>query len=296
MTDRTSMAAVDTDAPTVSVGSADGAEGPVTGTGAWGRLREGEGIYRAISVASPFLVLVLWQVTVVVGLLDERFFPTPIEVGQAIWGLAATGELWTHLTASLKRIGLGFVLGSVPGIVLGLLMGWFKGVRAFFDPLISATYPIPKIALLPLFLVVFGTGETSKVVTVAIAGFFLVLIATADGVSRIDPILVQAAENYGARRGKLFTKVILPATLPSIWTGLRLSLGVSLLIIVAAEFVASNEGIGWLIWISWSTLSVAEMYAGLVIIAVLGIAFTSGLVRLGRAIMPWSQDIQSRTR
>lgn len=256
----------------------------------------GSGIYRWISIASPLLVLVIWQLVVVAGLLDQRFFPTPIQVAGAIGDLAASGELWEDVSASLQRIAIGFVLGAVPGVVLGLLMGWFKSVRAFFNPLIAATYPIPKIALLPLFLVIFGIGETSKVVTVATAGFFLVLIATADGVSRIDPVLIQAAQNYGAKRGRLFTKVILPATLPAIWTGLRLSLGVSLLIIVAAEFIAANNGIGELIWTSWSTLAVAKMYAGLVVIAVLGIVFTNGLMRVGRWLMPWAQDIQDRTR
>ncbi len=180
-----------------------------------------------------------------------------------------SGELWEHLGISLQRIVLGFLLGSIPGILIGLLMGWFRGVRAFVDPIVAATYPIPKISLLPLLLVIFGLGETSKVVTVAIAGFFLVLISTAHGVMRIDPILVQAAHNYGATGWKLFAKVIMPACLPAIFTGLRLSLGVSLLIIVAAEFVAANRGLGYLIWISWSTLSVGKMYVGLVVIAIL---------------------------
>jgi NitT/TauT family transport system permease protein len=176
------------------------------------------------------------------------------------------------------------------------MIGWFRGVKAFADPIIAATYPIPKISLLPLLLVIFGIGETSKVVTVAIAGFFLVLITTAHGVTQIDHVLIQAAENYGARRWNLFTKVILPASMPSIFTGLRLALGVSLLIIVAAEFVAANRGIGYLIWISWSTLSVGKMYAGLIIIAFLGVLFTSGLEFAGRKLMPWSKDIQNRTR
>jgi NitT/TauT family transport system permease protein len=181
-------------------------------------------------------------------------------------------------------------------VFLGLLMGWFRGVRAFLDPIVAATYPIPKISLLPLLLIIFGLGEASKIMTVAIAGFFLVLITTSHGVAQVDPILIQAGENYGARGWRLGTRVILPATLPAIFNGLRLALGVSLLIIVAAEFVAADRGIGYLIWISWSTLAVGKMYAGLVIIAVLGVLFTSGLARLGQTLMPWAQDIQQRTR
>lgn len=252
-------------------------------------------LYRLISFLSPFVILLVWEIAVQLGFLDYRFFPPPSTVLQVLVQMVRSGELLTHLSLSLQRIILGFLLGAVPGIILGLLMGWFKGVRAFVDPIIAATYPIPKISLLPLLLIIFGLGETTKVVIVAIGGFFLVLITTAHGVVQIDPVMIQAAQNYGATGWKLFTKVILPASLPSIFTGLRLSLGVSLIVIVAAEFVAAKRGIGYLIWISWQTLSVGKMYAGLVVIAILGMLFTRGLERLGRALMPWAVDIQDRT-
>ncbi len=255
----------------------------------------GDRRYRLIALASPILALLMWELTVRMGMLDSRFFPPPTRVAAELADMTASGELWEHLSISLKRIALGFVIGAIPGVVLGMLMGWFRGVKAALDPLVAATYPLPKIALLPLFLIIFGLGETSKVMTVATAGFFLVLITTAHGVSNLDPILIQAAENYGAKGWKLGTKVILPASLPTIFTGLRLSLGVSLLIIVAAEFVAANEGIGFLIWISWSTLRVTRMYAGLVVISILGIIFTTGLNLLGKWLTPWGQDIQNRT-
>jgi len=252
-------------------------------------------LYRLISFLSPFVVLLVWEIAVQLGFLDYRFFPPPSTVLQVLVQMVRSGELLTHLSLSLQRIILGFLLGAVPGVILGLLMGWFKGVRAFVDPIIAATYPIPKISLLPLLLIIFGLGETTKVVIVAIGGFFLVLITTAHGVVQIDPVMIQAAQNYGATGWKLFTKVILPASLPSIFTGLRLSLGVSLIVIVAAEFVAAKRGIGYLIWISWQTLSVGKMYVGLVVIAILGVLFTRGLERLGRALMPWAMDIQDRT-
>jgi NitT/TauT family transport system permease protein len=269
-------------------------------------------IYRLVSFLSPFIVLLLWELMVRIEILNPVFFPSlgkiassfaamvttgRNEIGELVLvGPGAGGELWEHLSISLQRIILGFLLGAIPGTIIGLLMGWSKAVRAFVDPIVAATYPIPKISLLPLLIVIFGLGEMSKVVTVAIAGFFLILISTAHGVMRIDPVLVDAAQNYGATGWKLFIKVILPASLPAIFTGLRLSLGVSLLIIVAAEFVAANRGIGYLIWISWSVLSVGKMYVGLVVIAALGLLFTNGLERLGKALMPWAQDIQERTR
>jgi len=183
----------------------------------------------------------------------------------------------------------GFLIGAVPGIVGGLFIGRFRGLRAVIDPLVAATYPIPKIALLPLLLVIFGLGEASKVAMVAITGFYLVLITTAQGVMRIEPVLLQAGRNYGAEGWALFVHVILPASLPAIFTGLRLALGNSLLIIIAAEFVAADQGLGYLIWISWSTMATGHMYAGLVVIAALGLLFTNGLDWIGRRLMPWLQ-------
>jgi len=253
-----------------------------------------EKVYRLLPLISPLVVLLTWEATVQAGVLDARFFPAPSTVVSVLVEMIATGELFDHLGISLQRITLGFLVGALPGMLLGLLMGWFRWFRAFLKPLIAATYPIPKISILPLILLVFGLGETSKVIIVAIAVFFLVLIVTADGVARIDPILLQAAQNYGARGWNLFAKVILPAALPSIATSLRLALGTALLIIVAAEFTAANRGIGYLIWMSWSTLAVGKMYAGLTVIALLGILFASGLDRVIRSLMPWAQNDQER--
>ena len=249
-----------------------------------------ENLYRLISLASPLLLLLLWEGLVRVNWLDYRFFPPPSTVFVAMWEMIRSGELWQHLQISLWRVLAGFVVGALPAVALGLLMGWFRSLHAFFDPLIAAIYPVPKIALLPLFLIWFGLGETTKIVTVAVAVFFVVLITTVNGVRLVEPVLIEAAQSYGARGWRLFSKVILPATLPAIFTGLRLGLGVALLVIVGAEFVASNRGIGYLIWISWSTLAVQKMYVGLVVIAVLGLLSTSGLERLRRWLMPWAQD------
>lgn len=233
----------------------------------------------------------MWEMLVQVGILDQRYFPPPTSIVHVLFDLIYTGELLTHLVASLRRIIFGFILGAFLGIVIGLLMGWFKWIRAFLDPLIAITFPIPKIALLPLLLILFGIGELSKIIMVSIPVFFLTLITTTDGVLSLDPIIIQAGQNYGATGWRLFVKVILPATLPAIFTGLRLALNISLLVIVAAEFVSANEGLGQLIWLSWTTLSVSKMYAGLVVIAILGLIFNNGLEYLQGRFMPWTQKI-----
>ncbi len=245
---------------------------------------------RLISFSSPLLFLLAWEVMVFTGLLDGRYFPPPSQIFQVLAELIASGELFGHLAASLQRILLGFILGAFVGMGLGLLMGWFTWIRAFLNPIIAITFPIPKIALLPLLLILFGIGEASKVMMVAIPVFFLVLITTMDGVLGLDPVIIQAGQNYGATGWKLFVKVILPASLPAIFTGLRLALGVSLLVIVAAEFVSANEGLGQLIWTSWTTLAVGKMYAGLVVIAALGLIFSNGLEYVERLMMPWARE------
>jgi len=247
--------------------------------------------YRLISLSSPILFVLLWEFLVQVTILDQRYFPPPTKIVQVLFDLVASGELFIHLKASLQRIVLGFLLGSSLGIVLGLLMGWFNSIRAFLKPIVAITFPIPKIALLPLLLILFGIGELSKIIMVAIPVFFLVLITTTDGVLGLDPVIIQAGKNYGATGWKLFVKVIFPATLPTIFTGLRLALGVSLLVIVAAEFVSANEGLGQLIWLSWTTLSVSKMYAGLVVIAILGLIFSNGLEYLEAHLMPWAKKL-----
>jgi NitT/TauT family transport system permease protein len=269
---------------------------PVSSKSITAPANQSETKYRIISILSPLLVLVLWETLVRTDIMDRRFFPAPTTVIVVLAEMIQTGELFDHLFSSLQRIIAGFILGAIPAIILGMLMGWSRGVRAFLDPIVAATYPVPKLSLLPLIIILFGIGEASKIVVVAIAGFFIVLITTAAGVRRIDPTLLQAAHNYGAQGWKLFSKVILPASLPAIFTGLRLALGTSLLIIVAAEFVAAKQGIGYLIWLSWSTLSVGEMYAGLVVIAVLGLLFTTGLERLGKRLMPWAEEFRERSK
>jgi NitT/TauT family transport system permease protein len=240
--------------------------------------------------------------------------PVPPHVAIALWNLIAKGELlgplwllpgkvragdWAaalkviqegHLWVSLFRIFSGFLLGAVPGIILGVIMGMNRTLRVALDPVISAIYVLPKIAILPLVMLIFGIGEMSKVVIVGIASFFLVLINTTVGVRDIEPIFFEAGKNYGANRLQMFYHVIIPGALPIIFAGLRLSMGTALIVIIAAEFVAAKYGLGYLIWFSWQTLLTENMFAGLVVVMILGILFTSGLQTIERRLMPWQKD------
>ena len=269
---------------------------------------------RLLSIGFPILLLVLWESAVALKWLDARFFPAPSTVGVALWNLIANGELlgpfwllpgkvragdWSgvlkvfeegHLWISLFRIFSGFLLGAIPGIILGVIMGMNRTIRVAFDPVISAVYVLPKIAILPLVMLIFGIGEISNVVIVGIASFFLVLINTTAGVRDIEPIFIEAGQNYGASRWQMFYHVIIPGALPIIFAGLRLSLGTALIVIIAAEFVAAKYGLGYLIWFSWQTLLTENMFAGLVIIMILGALFTSGLQAIEKWLMPWQRE------
>ena len=245
---------------------------------------------RIIAIVSPLALLVLWQLLSWAKVLDARFVPSPLTIFEGAVVLIRSGALWTHLSASLLRLAAGFILGTIPGIAVGLLMGLSRYVRAGLDPIVAATYPVPKIAILPLIMLYFGIGEASKIVIIAIAVVYLVLINTMVGVMTIDPIYFDVAKNYNAPWRKLFTRVIIPGALPLIFAGLRLSLGVSLIVIVSAEFIAAKSGIGYLIWSSWETLLIENMFVGIIVITVLGVVSTFLLKELERALIPWRKE------
>jgi len=245
---------------------------------------------RVLTVVSPVVVLLIWQGACALGLVDVRFVPSPVSIAWAAVHLARTGELWADISISLWRLTLGFVVGAVPGFLIGLLMGLSPWARAVLDPLVSATYPVPKIAILPLIMLLFGIGETSKVIIIAIAVVYLVLLNTMTGVMTIDPVYFDVAKNFGASWRKTFTRLILPAALPLIFSGLRLSIGVALIVIVSAEFLAAKSGIGYLIWTSWETLVIENMFVGLIVITVLGMAATAILKELEHALVPWRRE------
>jgi ABC-type nitrate/sulfonate/bicarbonate transport system permease component len=238
---------------------------------------------------SPTIIIFLWEIAVRLGYVESLFFPPPSLVAATLIELLKTGKLQPHLFISLKRIFFGFFLGSVPGLILGLIMGWSRKIRMLLDPLVSATYPIPKIALLPLIMLIFGIGEISKIVLIAIGCFFLVLINSMAGVMNIDKIYFEVAKNYGASKYNIFTKVVLKGSLPMIFTGLRLALGLSLILAVAAEMVSANQGLGAMIWLAWETLRTENLYAGIVTIAFLGLSFTSILKQAEKKLIPWGR-------
>lgn len=252
---------------------------------AWERRRDW-----AISFASPLILLLAWEASVALGLLDARFFPAPSSIVVAARELAASGLLHENVLISLQRLGLGFILGGIPALAIGILMGIWKQMRAVVKPLIAATYPIPKSSILPLILLIFGLGEMSKIVMVAIGVFFPVAINATAGVLQINKAYMDVGKSYKASSWNTFWTIALPGALPFIMTGVRLGAGLGLVLIAVAEMVGAKSGLGYMIWSAWETFSVEQMYVGLMMFALLGFALSWGLDALERWLIPWKAE------
>jgi ABC-type nitrate/sulfonate/bicarbonate transport system permease component len=211
-------------------------------------------------------------------------------VGEVLVDQLAAGDLGAETLVTITRLALAFALAAVPAVPLGLLMGLSRPVRAAVEPYIAFLFPVPKIALLPFLLILLGVGEPAFVLTGALSAFFQIVLSTLAGVQTMDPRLLDVGRNYGARGARLFRTVILPAALPSIFTGLRLGLGLALVAIVAVEFIAAKSGLGHLVYRHWQTLSTPEMYAAFALVGALGLLLTRGLRALQARMLVWQED------
>jgi NitT/TauT family transport system permease protein len=241
-----------------------------------------------LTLASPFVLLAIWEALSRTGAIDRRFWPEPTSLIGTFWELLREDDLLGDIWISTVRILGGFALGAIPGVILGLAMGLFWPVRVFFMPLAAAIYAVPKIAVLPLVIIAFGTDEASKLAIVALSIFFLVVLNTMAGVLQIDRSFRDVARNLGATPFQTFLTVALPGALPSIFTGLRLALGFALIVIVGAEFLSPrNGGIGDLIWQSWQIYAIEKMFVGLIVTGIMGWALTLALDLVERLALPW---------
>jgi ABC-type nitrate/sulfonate/bicarbonate transport system permease component len=244
---------------------------------------------RLISLASPILLLLLWEALVRSSLLDARFFPAPSSIWHTFVALVQDGSLWENTSASLQRLFWGFLVGGIPALLLGIAMGLNRTLRAFVDPLVAATYPVPKSAIFPLILLIFGLGEASKVVMVAIGVFYPVLINSCTGVLEINKIYLDVGHNFRATRWQVFRTIAIPGAVPHIMSGIKLGVGMGLILIAIAEMIGAKSGLGFLIWNAWEILSVETMYVGLIVIALLGFLFSMLLTEVERVLVPWKK-------
>lgn len=239
---------------------------------------------------SPLTVLLLWEIVVATGVADDRFFPAPSSILSIFWSELIHGPLLADAYATLERVLVGFAIGGIPAIALGLMLGVWPIARELIAPIFSALYPIPKIATFPLLLMIFGLGEAPKYAIIAIVVFFLVFFNTMSGARYAPKIYFDVGHNLGMSRFNLFRFIALPAALPSIFTGLKLAIGTAFIVISAVEFVGAKTGLGYAIWSSWQIFAVEKMYVNIIAISLSGYLSIIALDSIERIITPWSRQ------
>ena len=247
----------------------------------------------AISLSIAVLLFALWESGAQSGAISPLLAPAPSRVLKALVRSIEKGELLAHLLATTYRVTAGILIGGSAGIVLGLAMGAYRRFRDIADPFVSAIYPLPKIAIFPVVLALLGIGDASRIAVVSLAAFFPLMISTMNGVREIHPTYIDVARNYGARGSKLFTRVVLPASLPTVLSGLRIALNSALHVTIAIEIAGATVGLGSLIWISWEVLRMEMLYATLVVIMIVGVSFNALVRLLSAALIPWARESSS---
>lgn len=232
-------------------------------------------------------VLAGWEIATRSGWLSALFFPPPTLIGVTLGRLAFTAAFWSALGITVVRLLAGVALGASSGLLLGWLMGAWRPVRLILTPVVTALHPLPKLALFPLFLILLGLGEASKIALVALTAFFPMLLNTLAGVEQIERTYWEVAANYGVTGQRLLWRVIVPGSLPLALVGLRLAVNSGLILTVAVEMLAAQQGLGAQIWLAWQTLRLQELYAVLVVISGLGFATHQLLNRLTWYLLPW---------
>ncbi|MFE9778512.1 ABC transporter permease [Streptomyces sp. NPDC005775] len=250
----------------------------------------------ALAVAVPLLLVLLWQLAAARSWIDERVYPAPSTILADGWDRAADGELWPDVWATLKRVLGGYAIGTVAGYALGLLMGSLALVRAALEPLLDALYVVPKLALLPVFLNMFGLGEGPQIALVAATVFFFVWISTMAAVLAVPTGHRDAGQVFGASPWQMFRHILLPASLPAVLVGARIAAGVAVLVIVASEQIAAADGLGHLIFDSRALFQNDVMFVGIVCVAVLGVVFSEVVRIAGRLLTPWAPRDRGRSQ
>jgi len=243
--------------------------------------------HRTVRVVALICVVLLWEAVTRTGWVSSLFLPSPLGVLAEGYEMARSGQLLVHLLTSLERLAWGFGVGALAGISVGVAVGFFSLADAVVQPIIAATFPIPKIALLPLLILWLGIGEASKVAVVALGVFFPMAINTYAGVRQADPLLIRAAVSFGAGPWSVIRKVVLPSALPMMFAGLKLGAGIALLLLVAAEQIAADAGIGFLILQSGNLMETTRLMVGIVVLSLLGVLSHWALGGLERAVIRW---------
>ncbi len=232
-------------------------------------------------------LLALWQIGASLGLISTLFLPAPANIAIALYRLAISGELWKHLSASLLRLAIGWSIGTIFGIAVGLAIGLSSLLRSPGMAVVAALFPIPKIALVPLFIIWFGIGEGSKIVTLAFGAFFPTVIATAGGVDNVPRSLIRMAQSFNLGRVAIVRKIVLPAALPAILSGFRVTSSIAIVLLVAAEMIGADRGIGAFVLSAGNLYDTDNLLAGIVVLSLLGLGVSWIIGWLERRLLAW---------
>jgi NitT/TauT family transport system permease protein len=241
----------------------------------------------AVAWLALLALLVAWQAGSAAGVVSDLVLPSPLRIARSLHELGTSGALADHVLASLGRIAGGFALGFAAGVVAGFAIGVFSVARSIGIPVVSALFAIPKIALLPLFILWLGIGEWSKIATIAFGVFFPTVVATYGAVDGVPRNLVRMGQSFGLKPAAITTKILLPGALPGILSGARIASSIALVLVVAAEMIGAERGVGALILTSGHLMQTDRLLAGVVVLSVLGLVIAWGLGALERRLLRW---------
>lgn len=239
---------------------------------------------------SPFLFIAVWELVGRVGWVDPFFLPPPSVVAAEMARLVRSGELFGHLWISLYRALGGYCLAAALGLGMGILICWSRRAEDALDPVLELIRPISTLALIPLMIIWFGIGDGSKIIIVLKACFFPILLNTVAGIKGVNIKMIQAARSLGANELQIWTKVILPAALPVIFTGMRISTAISMMAIVAVEMLAADSGLGFMIIDAQRVFATDRMFVGIIILSFMGFGFDALARALQKRFVGWHLD------
>jgi NitT/TauT family transport system permease protein len=250
--------------------------------------------YRApaslLSLGIAIGAVLLWEMMSRWGFISPLLAPAPTSIVRTLISGFTSGQILPEVRVTLYRVLSGIAIGGSVGLTVGLLMGTSRRFREIVDPFIAAIHPLPKIAILPVVMALLGIGDTSRIAVISLTVFFPMAINTMNGVRQISPIHLDVARNYGATGIRLFTRVVLPASLPSVLTGMRVAVNLALLITISIEIAGATRGLGALIWTSWEVMRIELLYASLLVIMALGITANLLMRLVSDALAPWARD------
>lgn len=235
----------------------------------------------------PVAIVVMWDTLVVTDVLPSTLVARPMDVLRSFYNMSTSGELLLHTFISLKRLVAGLLIGSIFGFIAGITIGTSTFARKLFASTLQLLGPIPPIAWIPILIIIFGIGETSKIALIALATFFVIYLNTVQGIRAVDYKLIELANTYKKSQWQLIIQVLIPSAITQLFTGLRTALSLSWILLIASEVIASSSGLGWLIWNSRNFSRADEMIVGMIAIGLLGKATDSIVIALELQLSKW---------